>query len=95
MSGWNVTISKVAKKKLKKLKSSQVPNRYITFIEEVERSKDPARLGQRKTGRYRHCFGCHLTKSVTLIFTLSHKDRTVYILDIGDHKELYMRDNRA
>lgn len=94
MSGWSVTISGVAKRKIEKLKSSQVPKKYIAFIK-VERTDDPTRLGKRKTGRYRHCFGCHLTKSVSLIFTLSHKDRTVYILDIGDHKELYMRDNRA
>ena len=52
-------------------------------------------MGRPKTGKYKNCFGCHLTKSVSMIYKLSRDNRTVYVLDVGDHKELYMRDNRS
>ncbi len=69
--------------------------RYLAFIAELKIVEDPARMGRQKTGKYKNCFGYHLTKSVSMIYKLSHSNRTVYVLDIGDHKELYMRDNRS
>ena len=95
MNKWNVTISDAAQRKIKKYKSSQVLKRYLAFVAELKIAEDPALMGRPKTGKYKNCFGCHLTKSVSMIYKLSRDNRTVYVLDVGDHKELYMRDNRS
>lgn len=51
-------------------------------------------MGEQKTGRYKNCFGHRLTKSTRVIYKVSYDNSTIHILKIGDHEELYMRDNR-
>lgn len=66
MSYWNIKISSVADKSLKKHKSSQVAKKHLLFISELQKCDDPARMGKPKTGRYKNCFGRHLTGSVSM-----------------------------
>ena len=56
---------------------------------------EPSRIGERKKGAYRYCYGVHLTKSVSLVYSTDYASHVVYILDIGDHKRLYGHDNRS
>lgn len=91
MTGWRVSPSPELTRKMKKYKSTRIPKRYSAFVRDVQMTDDPGRLGVPKTGRHKHCFGFHLTKSISLIYQLSYDRKLVYVLDIGDHKELYMR----
>lgn len=68
MSKWKVSSSDVVKRKLKKYKSSEVLNRYLRFVGEVEGVDDPEQMGEQKRGRYRYWFGHRLTKSVRVIY---------------------------
>jgi len=43
----------------------------------------------------RKCFGKHMTKSHSLIYYVDFEKRTVYLIDLDDHKNLYGKDNRA
>ncbi len=87
-------LSSDAKKNIKKHKSSQVIKKYRAFIDEIRNTNNPTHMGEQKTGRYKNCFGHRLTKSTRVIYKVSYDNSTIHILKIGDHEELYMRDNR-
>ena len=70
-------------------------NNLIRVLGDLRDCNDPSIFGERKRQKYKHCYGVHLTKSVSLIYRIDYSSRTVYVLDIGDHKWLYGRDNRS
>ena len=65
------------------------------FIEDAKVCDDPSRIGERKKGAHRYCYGARLAKSVSLVYSVDCASHVVYILDIGDHKRLYGHDNRS
>jgi mRNA-degrading endonuclease RelE of RelBE toxin-antitoxin system len=79
-------------KKLKKFKSNQplIKN----FIQDLKNADDPVSLGELKHGFYKNCIGKHLTKSHSLIYYIDYSKKTVWLIDLDDHKNLYGRDNR-
>ena len=93
---WEVKNEGKIVKGLKNLKgNAAVMNSFIRLMEEIKYCKDPSILGERKRWKYKHCYGVHLTKSVSFIYRVDYSSHTVYALDIGDHKWLYGRDNRS
>lgn len=83
-------------KKLKKFKSNQpLVKNYKIFIDELKTAGDPRLLGELKHGRFQSCFGKHLTKSHSLIYYVDVQKRTVFLIDLDDHKNLYGRDNKS
>jgi mRNA-degrading endonuclease YafQ of YafQ-DinJ toxin-antitoxin module len=80
-------------KKLKKYKANKpLINNYLGFLEELKLVNDPATLGEIKCGQYKNCRGMHLTKSHSLIYYVDYAKRTVFLIDLDDHKNLYGRD---
>ena len=68
--------------------------KYVAFLAEIQKTNNPASMGTPKTGRYKNYFGHRPTKPVRVIYAVSYEDRTISTINVGDHKELYMRDNR-
>lgn len=82
-------------KKLKKLKSDKaIIESFKKIVVELANSKDPRSTGDLKHGRYRYCYGIHLTKSYSLIYRVFEEKRIIQLIDLDDHKNLYGRDNR-
>jgi len=96
---WGIVQDPIVDNRLKKFKSNrQILDNFKSFVNDVKLLNDnenPAKLGTRKHGRYGNCFGCHLTKSHTLIFSVNHDEHVVHMRDLGDHKTLYGRDNKS
>lgn len=96
MAPWEVDDQPRMKKGVKSIRGNErATKNLISFLEELKICKDPADIGERKSGSYRNCYGVHLTKSVSLIYRIDYKLHTVYLIDIGDHKRLYGRDGRS
>ena len=96
MEPWRVMLNGKTLKALKNFRgNAPVKTGLVEFIEDAKVCDDPSRIGERKKGARRHCYGIHPTKSVSLIYSIDYTSRAVYILDIGDHKRLYGRDNRS
>ena len=66
---------------------------YRRFVEDLERSNNPEDVGIRKKGKYRHCVGVHITKSVVLVYRIDQAARRIDLLSMGDHKMVYGRDS--
>lgn len=83
-------------RKIKKFKSDKpLIKNYKAFIEELKVVDDPRTLGDLKHGKFRYCYGMHLTKSHSLIYYVDFQRNTVFLIDLDDHKNLYGRDNKA
>ncbi|MDC8453544.1 MAG: hypothetical protein LV477_11640 [Candidatus Nitrosotalea sp.] len=83
-------------RKIKKFKSDKpLIKNYKAFIEELKVVDDPRTLGDLKHGKFRHCYGIHLTKSHSLIYYVDFQQNTVFLIDLDDNKNLYGRDNKA
>jgi len=97
LTPWNVQpFDDTIDKKLRKYRANKpLIKNYKKFIEELEIIDDPAEIGNRKHGKYKNCFGRHLTKSFSLIYTINYDENVVYLIDLDDHKNLYGRDNRS
>jgi len=96
---WDIVQESVIDTRLKKFKSNkQLLDNFHSFMNDVKWLNDnenPSKLGTRKRGRYKNCFGRHLTKSHTLIFSINHDEHVVHLIDLDDHKTLYGRDNKS
>ena len=96
MQVWNVKQEGKMHKALKNFRgNAPVMARLAEFIGDIKVCDDPSVVGERKKGAHRHCYGIHLTKSVSLVYSIDYASHTVWILDVGDHKRLYGRDNRS
>ena len=95
---WHIDLSRI-ENKIKNFKSNkQLLTSYKSFLEDVKLLKDtdnPSKLGNRKNGRYRDCFGYCLTNSYRLIFSINYDEHTIIFVTIGDHKEVYGKDNKS
>ena len=88
--------SDVVKKKLKKFRSDKAIIRgYYRILEELIKSPDPTRIGERKHGIYRNCHAIHVTKNHSLLYRYFPEHDHLHLIDLDDHKSLYGRDNRA
>ena len=95
MHPWEIGEGRRLPKALKHLKgNAPVLRNYARLVERLKSCSDPSALGERKRGDYKRCHGVHLTKSISVIYSVDYASRTVWILDIGDNKWLYGRDNR-
>lgn len=94
---WKIAaVDRTISKKLEKYKANkQLTNNYFKFIKDLTNANDPRMLGEPKQGRFRKCFGRHLTKSHSLIYYVDFENRIVYLIDLDDHKNLYGRDDRS
>ena len=96
MECWKVRDQDRIKKGLKGIKGNErAIKNLLEFLEDLKVCKDPARIGKRKAGLYRNCYGVHLTKSVSLLYRIDYRSHAVYLIDLGDHKRLYGRDDRT
>ena len=95
MSHWEISEGYGVPKALKNLReNAPVLRSYARLIEQIKSCGNPAAFGERKSGKYRHCYGAHLTRSVSVVYRVDCASQTVLILDVGDHKSLYGRGNR-
>ncbi len=98
MNPWVIQpIDDTIDRKLRKLfkSNSDLIKNYKSFIQELEFVDDPAEIGDRKHGKYKDCFGRHMTKSISLLYAINYAERIVYLVDLDDHKNLYGRDNHS
>ena len=97
MNTWSVQpYDDTIDKKLRKFKSNKpLIKKFKNFIVELESTDDPADIGTKKHGKYKNCFGVHMTKSHSLIYLINYDEYIVYLLDLDDHKNLYGRDNNS
>lgn len=91
---WSViSLDDTVNKKLNKYKANkQLVSNCRNFIKELETVEDPGRIGEIKCGQYKNCRGKHMTKSHSLIYYVDYTTRTVFLIDLDDHKNLYGRD---
>lgn len=83
-------------KKLKKLRSNkELIQNYKQAILDLTNSDDPTILGERKHGRFKYCYSYNLTKSYRLLYRVFFKENIIQLIAIGDHKELFGRDNKS
>ncbi|MDE2588805.1 type II toxin-antitoxin system RelE family toxin [Candidatus Nitrosotalea okcheonensis] len=83
-------------KKLKKFKSDKmVITNFKRIVVELANSENPRKMGELKHGRYRYCYGIHVTKSHTLLYRIFEEKKIIQLVDLDDHKNLYGRDNSA
>ena len=95
MKSWEIKLHPRMAKALKTIKgNAPAQHQLAIFTNDLQAGKDPSTLGERKRGPYRNCFGLHLTKSISLIYNVEHHARIVHFINLGDHKQLYGRDNR-
>ncbi|MHB8547259.1 MAG: hypothetical protein ACYDAJ_10875 [Nitrosotalea sp.] len=91
-----IILSERVLKKLKKFKSNKpLIDNFNNFLDELKSSTDPGTMGEIKHGRYHNCHGRHMTKSHSLIYYVDFQQKSVYLIDLDDHKNLYDRDNRS
>ena len=96
MQPWKIRQEGKMLKALKNFKgNAPVMAKLTKLIGCMKVCKNPSTLGERKHGVHGGCYGAHLTKSVSLIYSIDYASHTVWILDIGDHKRLYGRDDRS
>lgn len=83
-------------RKLKKFRSDKsILEGYLGIVTELELTRDPAKLGERKHGIYRNCNAIHITKNHGILYRYLPDRDLVQLIDLDDHKNLYGRDNRA
>ena len=77
-------------KKLKKYRSDQdLITSYRQAITTLTNSDDPASLDKRKHGKLKFCYSYKLTQSYRLLYGVSHTEKIIQLIDLGDHKELF------
>lgn len=83
-------------KKLKKIRSDKIAiTNFKRIVVELTNSENPRKMGDLKHGRYRYCYGIHVTKSYTLLYRVFDEEKIIQLVDLDDHKNLYGRDNRG
>ena len=83
-------------KKIKKFKSDKtIIDNFKKIVVELANSDDPRSMGDLKHGRYRYCYGIHITKYYSLIYRIFEEKRVIQLIDLDDHKNLYGRDNKV
>lgn len=92
---WKVKEDKIVSKRLKKFRSDkEVLKGYLNALGDLGESNDPASLGTRKHGRLKFCYSYNVTKSHRIIHRVLRDERVIQIMDLGDHKDVFWRDNR-
>jgi len=82
-------------RKLKRFRSDKaIIKGYKTAVEDLAASEDPTALGERKHGRLKYCYSYDVTKSHRLLYRVISESRTIQLIDLDDHKNLFGRDNR-
>ena len=67
---------------------------YKGAVGALSGSEDPAGLGKRLHGEYAAFYEYRLTGSYRLVYSVDRAARRVILAKVGDHKELFGRDNR-
>ena len=62
------------------------PSTCLTYLLCEE---DPARMGNAKSGRYKGAYGYNLPSSIRLIYKVDYENHEIYLIIIGNHKEVY------
>lgn len=61
-------------------------------VEALSTDEDPARLGDRKYGRYEGTYGYALSRSIRVLYKVDYGAHQVLLVALGNHKEVYGRD---
>lgn len=81
---------------LKKFRSDKrVRDGYARAVADLAECDDPSAVGRRKSGRLGACYSYTITRSYRLLYTLDRRGGKIRIIDIGDHRGIFGRDNRA
>ena len=92
---WIIRSNPALEKKLKRLKSNAVLVKACRkVVDRLSESEDPTRLGKRLHGRYADHYECRLPGSYRLVYGVDWAAHRVVLVNVGDHKELFGRDNR-
>lgn len=90
---WEVLWDKKFRQCLKKYKrDTKVRKALAECVKVLSAEEDPARLGDRKYGRYAGAYGYNLSKSVRVIYKVDYVAHRVRLVALGDHKEAYGSD---
>ena len=90
---WAVLWDKKFRHCLKKYKrDAKVLKALAACVRALSAEEDPARLGDRKYGRYAGAYGYNLSKSIRVIYKVDYGAHRVRLVALGDHKEAYGSD---
>ena len=67
---------------------------YKSAVDLLSKSDDPAILGKRLHGGYANFYEYRLPGSYRPIYSVDRAARRVVLFKVGDHKELFGRDDR-
>lgn len=73
-------------------RNDQTREALANCVELLSKADDPARLGDRKYGRYAGTYGYKLTKSLRVIYKICYDTHQILLMIMGDHKKVYGRD---
>ena len=92
---WTIRSNSSLDKKLKRLRSNPaLIKAYKHVINRLSEAEDPAKLGKRPHGPYSAFYECRLSGSHRLVYGVDRSGHRVILYKVGDHKELFGRDNR-
>lgn len=91
--GWEIVASGAFDKKAKKYsRDKQIRSSLDACLALLHNEESPERLGNLKTGPLGGVYAYNLTKSIRLLYLVDYNTRTIKLIDIGDHKEVYGKD---
>jgi mRNA-degrading endonuclease RelE of RelBE toxin-antitoxin system len=89
---WQILVTDVAKKQLRKIKDTPKLPLFEKAIQALAESGDPAVLGTFKQGSNFRCYAYNVTKSLRLLYSVDREKHLIIIKRLGDHKETYGED---
>lgn len=88
---WIIRTPKNTTKLLKRLDSS-AKKRYDSLLADFENCEDPSKLGNLEIIKGVKVYVARLNISYRVIYYVIRPDKTIVILAIGDHKEVFGKD---
>jgi mRNA-degrading endonuclease RelE of RelBE toxin-antitoxin system len=89
---WGIDETEHIAKQFKKLGSVE-KKRYCEEVSRLSLSEDPTTGAEFvPTRRHLKCWVLRLTKSYRLAYRVDHANKTIQLVSVGDHKEIYGKD---
>ena len=89
---WKIQATKGFSKYLKSLSAEEL-KRFKELVKSLENTQDPKTLGELKGNKkYGRCFVADVSSSCRLAYRINVSERTILLVRVGDHKEVYGKD---
>lgn len=89
---WSILEDDHIAKKLRKLRSNkEVADGYKRAVSALMYSSDPGKMGDQKHGPLRYMYVYRITSSYRLVYLVDPDEKTITMVDLDDHKNIYGR----